>query len=375
MPTVKRDYYEVLGIEQNALEEDVKKAFRKLAFQYHPDRNKESDAEDRFKEINEAYEILSDPEKRATYDRFGHAGLSGNGRGFEGFDGFAGFGDIFDAFFGGTSARTRNAPQQGRDLRVALDISFEEAVFGVEKEIEVGKSMVCSKCRGARSEPGSKPVQCAACQGTGEVRRVQQSIFGQFVNVATCATCRGEGQRIISPCTQCRGMGREHLSKKVVVNIPGGVDDGTQIRLTGEGDAGARGGPPGNLYVELTVHPHAYFRREEDNIIYPLRLNVAQAALGVALDVPTVDGAAEVRIPAGTQSGAVYRLKGKGVPHLRGTGRGDQLVRVSVDVPNQLTEEQKRLFAELAKTFSPDGEPAGAGDDKSFFEKIKDALG
>ena len=372
MPAVKRDYYEILGIQQKASEEDIKKAFRKLAFQYHPDRNKETDAEERFKEVNEAYEVLSDPEKRSTYDRFGHAGLSGNGRGFEGFDGFAGFGDIFDAFFGGSGTRSRNGPQAGRDLRYHMDISFEEAIFGVEKEIEIEKSIVCPRCRGSRSEPGSQPSQCPTCQGAGEVRRVQQSIFGQFVNVATCPTCRGEGQRITSPCTQCRGAGREQIAKKVVVNIPGGVDDGTQVRLSGEGDAGARGGLPGNLYVSLSVRPHKFFRRDEDNIIYPLRLNIAQAALGVTLEVPTVDGPAEVKIPAGTQSGAVFRLKGKGVPHLRGSGRGDQLVRVDVRVPDDLTDEQKRLLADLAKTF-PDGELLG-GEEKSFFDKIKDAL-
>lgn len=372
MATIKRDYYEVLGIDHSASEEDVKKAFRRLAFQYHPDRNKDPGAEDHFKEINEAYEVLSDPEKRANYDRFGHDGVQGFGRGFEGFEGFSGFGDIFDAFFGGTATRTRNAAQQGRDIRYQLDLTFEEAVFGSEKELEVQREERCTRCRGNRSEPGSRPEQCSTCNGAGEVRRVQQSIFGQFVNVATCPTCRGEGLRITAPCTQCRGSGRDQKVKKVAVTIPPGVDDETQIRLTGEGNAGSRGGPPGNLYVLLSVQKHRYFQRDQDNILYSLDLNIAQAALGDALNVPTVDGPEELKIGPGTQSGTVYRIKGKGVPHLRGGGRGDQLVRVRVVVPETLSEEQRRIFAQLAETFPQELHPQ---EDKGFFDKIKDALG
>ena len=372
MATTKRDYYEVLGVDRNASEEDLKRAFRKLAFQYHPDRNKDSDAEARFKEINEAYEILSDTEKRSSYDRFGPDGVQGGfGRGFEGFEGFNGFGDIFDAFFGGTGSRGRQGAQPGSDLRTQIDLDFEEAVFGAEKQIEVDRYERCSRCAGKRSEPGSQPAKCTACNGSGEVRRVQQSIFGQFVNVATCSSCRGEGVRIATPCTQCRGAGKEHKPKKVMVKIPPGVDSGTQLRLSGEGDAGGRGGPPGNLYVAIAVRTHQHFERRNDDILHTLVVNLAQASLGTTAAVPTVDGDVEMRIPAGTQSGQVFRLRGKGVPHLQSSGRGDQLVTVRVIIPSELTDEQKRLLAELGKTFHAQGNPK---DDKGFLGKIIDAL-
>ena len=372
MATTKRDYYEVLGVDRNASEEDLKRAFRKLAFQYHPDRNKDSDAEARFKEINEAYEILSDTEKRSSYDRFGPDGVQGGfGRGFEGFEGFNGFGDIFDAFFGGTGSRGRQGAQPGSDLRTQIDLDFEEAVFGAEKQIELDRYERCSRCAGKRSEPGSQPAKCTACNGSGEVRRVQQSIFGQFVNVATCSSCRGEGVRIATPCTQCRGAGKEHKPKKVMVKIPPGVDSGTQLRLSGEGDAGGRGGPPGNLYVAIAVRTHQHFERRNDDILHTLGVNLAQASLGTTAAVPTVDGDVEMRIPAGTQSGQVFRLRGKGVPHLQSSGRGDQLVTVRVIIPSELTDEQKRLLAELGKTFHAQED---AKDDKGFLGKIIDAL-
>ena len=372
MATTKRDYYEVLGVDRNASEEDLKRAFRKLAFQYHPDRNKDSDAEARFKEINEAYEILSDTEKRSSYDRFGPDGVQGGlGRGFEGFEGFSGFGDIFDAFFGGTGSRGRQGAQPGSDLRTQIDLDFEEAVFGAEKQIEVDRYERCSRCAGKRSEPGSQPAKCTACNGSGEVRRVQQSIFGQFVNVATCSSCRGEGMRIATPCTQCRGAGKEHKPKKVMVKIPPGVDSGTQLRLSGEGDVGGRGGPPGNLYVAIAVRTHQHFERRNDDILHTLGVNLAQASLGTTAAVPTVDGDVEMRIPAGTQSGQVFRLRGKGVPHLQSSGRGDQFVTVRVIIPSELTDEQKRLLAELGKTFHAQGNPK---DDKGFLGKIIDAL-
>ncbi|MBI2887937.1 MAG: molecular chaperone DnaJ [Chloroflexi bacterium] len=373
MATIKRDYYEVLGIERGASEEEVKKAFRRLAFQYHPDRNKEAGAEDRFKEINEAYEVLSDPEKRSQYDRYGHDGLQGAlGRGFEGFEGFGGFGDIFDAFFGGTAGRARNAPQQGRDLQYPLELRLEEAAFGAEKELEVPRIERCAHCRGSRSEPGSQPVRCTTCNGSGEVRRAQQSIFGQFVNVAMCPTCRGEGQRITSPCSACGGAGRQQVSKKIRVTIPPGVDDSTQIRLTGEGDAGVRGGPPGNLYVVLSIRPHELFQRQDDHILYTLPINVVQAALGATLEVPTLDGPVPLKVPPGTQTGAVFRLRGHGVQHLRGSGRGDEIVSIQVVVPERLTERQRQLFADLAATFEEEERASG---ERGFFDKLKDALG
>lgn len=374
MATTKRDYYEVLGIERNASDEEIKKAFRKLAFQFHPDRNKESDAEAKFKEVNEAYEVLSDPEKRASYDRFGSEGVNGQGQGFgfEGFQGFEGFGDIFDAFFGGTAARTRQGPQQGRDMRVQLDLSFEEAVFGAEKPVQVQRLERCSHCKGGRAEPGTQVSKCTACNGSGEVRRVQQSIFGQFVNVATCPTCQGDGQRVDTPCTVCKGSGRERATRTLQVKIPAGVEDGQQVRLASEGEAGTRGGPAGNLFVYLHVLEHAVFDREDDNLLMTLELNVAQAALGTTLTIETLDGEHTLHVPAGTQSGDVFRVKGKGVPHLRSAGRGDLLASAHVTVPDKLTDEQKKLFAALAATFSGDAPPE---EDKGLFGKIKDALG
>jgi molecular chaperone DnaJ len=369
----KRDYYEVLGVDRNASEDDIKKAFRRLAFQYHPDRNREDGAEEKFKECKEAYEILCDPQKRAAYDRFGHAGVHGfSGRGFEGFD-FGGFGDIFDAFFGGTTGTARRTgPQQGADLSYKLTISFEEAVFGCDKELEVVRNEICSACSGTRSEPGSQPIKCPACNGTGEVRRTQRSIFGQFINVTTCSRCNGEGRIITKPCPRCNGQGRERVTRKIVIKIPPGVDEGTQVRLSGEGDIGFRGGPPGNLYVTLAVRKHKFFQREGDDILYELPINFAQAALGDELEIPTVDGPITLKIPAGSQTGKVFRLKEKGVPHLRRPGRGDQLVRLYVVTPTNLDEKQKKLFRELAKTL---GEAKLPQEEKGFFGKIKDTLG
>src|SRR5258708_941556 len=277
MATQQQDYYEVLGITRTATPEEIKKAFRRLAMQYHPDRNKEPEAETRFKEINEAFEVLSDPEKRSAYDRFGHAGLNQQGGpGFEGFGNFGGFGDIFDAFFGG-GARQRRGPSRGADLRYNLTLAFEEAIFGVTKEIEVSRTEQCAFCGGLGAEPGSKPERCPSCNGSGEIRRVQQSIFGQFVNVTQCDRCHGEGRVISSPCTHCRGTGRERKSRNLEVKIPPGVDNGQQLRLSNEGEAGVQGGPPGNLYVLLQVSEHERFKRDEDDIIYDLPINFAQA--------------------------------------------------------------------------------------------------
>ena len=369
----KRDYYDVLGVDRNASEDEIKKAFRKLAFQYHPDHNKNHDAEEKFKEVKEAYDTLSDSEKRSSYDRFGHAGVQGlGGRNFEGFD-FGGFGDIFDAFFGGATGTSRRAgPQQGADLSYSFAISFEEAVFGCEKELEIVRTEACSACNGTRSEPGSQLAKCPGCNGTGEVRRAQRSIFGQFINVTTCSRCNGEGRIITKPCSRCSGQGRERFTRKIMVKVPAGVDDGTQIRLSGEGDAGVKGGPPGNLYIKLSVRKHKFFQRDSDNIIYELPVNFAQAALGDEIEVPTVDGDVKLKIPAGSQSGKIFRLKEKGVPHLRHIGRGDQLIRLYVVTPQSLDENQKKLFKELAKTL---GKAALPKDEKNFFDKIKDTFG
>ncbi len=369
----KRDFYDVLGIEKNASEDDVKKAFRRLAFQYHPDKNPEPGAEDKFKEINEAYEILSDSDKRAAYDRYGHAGVEMGGRGFEGTDPFAGFGDIFDAFFGGAT-RTRQTQTRGRDLRYDLSVSFEEAVFGSEKEIEVSRVSTCSACRGSGSQPGSQPAKCANCNGSGETRRVHQSLFGHFVNVVTCERCHGEGRIVTDPCKHCKGAGQERIKSKVAIDIPAGVDEGAQIRLSGYGDAGHRGGPAGNLYIVMSVKPHEFFQRRGNDILYTVVLNFAQAALGDELEVPTLDGPTKLKIESGTQTGKRHVLKGTGVPHLNQNGRGDQIVTVFVETPEQLTEQQKKLLKQFAETL---GTPSEDHHDKGkgFFDKLKDALG
>lgn len=373
MATTKRDYYDVLGVSRGASSEEIKKAFRRLAMQYHPDRNKDPGAEQKFKEVSEAYEVLSDPERRSAYDRFGHAGLQGfdAGRGFEGFD-FGGFGDIFDAFFGGTTtARRAREAQRGADRRADLEIDFEEAAFGCEREVEVERIERCTRCGGSGSEPGSQPARCPTCDGSGQVRRVSRGFFGQFVNIAVCSQCRGEGRIITQPCQDCRGSGRQRRTRTLVVKIPPGVSDGSRMRLSGEGDAGRNGGSPGHLYVYIGVRPHPYFTREEDDLVYELQMNPAQAALGFEAQIPTLEGdTTTIKVPPGTQSGRVFALKGKGVPHLHGGGRGDLLVRATVVIPTELTEEQRELLRRLAESF---GTPVANGD-KGLFGKIKDAL-
>ena len=377
MTTSKRDYYDVLGISRGASEEDVRKAFRRLALEYHPDRNKKEGAEERFKEINEAYQVLSDAKRRAAYDRFGHEGVSGNGgRGFEGFDNFGGFGDIFDAFFGsgfGTRSGARRV-RRGADLRYVIGIEFEEAAFGAEKEFEVRRMERCERCGGDRSEPGKRPSTCANCKGAGQVRRAHQSVFGQFVQMATCGTCRGEGSVIAHPCSGCAGSGRQRRDRKLAVSIPAGIEDGTQIRLTGEGEPGTNGAPPGDLYVSVNVDEHPLFERDGYDLYLSLPLNVAQATLGAVVKIPTLGGEAELDIPAGTQSGQRFRLRGKGIAHLNSGRRGDQLVQVVVTTPRSLTEEQRRLFRELSESLEV--EPIdGDGDGKGWFDRLKDVLG
>ena len=362
----KRDYYEVLSVPRGAGQAEIKRAFRRLAMQYHPDRNRDEGAEERFKEINEAHEVLSDPERRAAYDRFGHAGAEGAfARAFDG------FGDIFDAFFGASATRQRT-PERGADLRLGLAISFEEAVFGCEKEIEMERTELCSACQGLRAEPGTDVERCPSCGGSGEVRRVQRSIFGQFVNIAPCGRCGGEGRVVGQPCRRCRGTGREKAGRRLKVSIPAGVESGSQMRLSGEGEMGRYGGPRGNLYVLLRVQDHALFRRDEYDIIYDLPVNFAQAALGDEVEVPTLDGPRPVRIPPATQSGELFSLRGLGVPHLRGSGRGDMLIRVQVVTPTRLSEEQKRLLLKLSESL---GAAVTPQDEKGLLEKIRDALG
>ncbi len=370
MATSKRDYYEVLGVSRSAGDDEIKKAFRRLAKQYHPDANKEQGAEARFIEINEAYEILSDPQKRAAYDRYGHAAVNnGAGAGFNDFSGFSSINDLFETFFSGTAGTSRRTgTQRGADLRYELVITFEEAVFGCQKEIELPRWETCAHCRGSGAQPGTSTTRCSSCQGTGEIRRVQQSIFGQFVNVTMCERCRGEGRVITTPCEKCRGQGRVRNNRHVVVNIPAGVDDGINVRVTGEGEVSARGGTPGNLYVILTVKPHPFFKRQSNDIIYELPISFAQAALGDEVEVPTVDGkTTALKIPAGTQSNRSFRLKGMGVPVVHSSARGDQHVIVKVVTPTNLTPEQKRLLEEFARLEREQ-------NDKNIFDKIKDVF-
>jgi molecular chaperone DnaJ len=370
MMSAKRDYYEVLGVGRDANGEEVRKAYRRLARQYHPDVNKEDDAGARFKEINEAYEVLSDEEKRAAYDRFGHAGVEGSLRGFSG---FPDFNDIFESFFGGFGgARAQGGPQAGEDLRADLTLSFEEAVFGVEKELEIERLAVCDKCSGTGAEPGSHPSRCPECDGTGQVRRVRSSLFGSFVNVSTCRRCSGSGKVITNPCSECKGHQRIASKKRLTVTIPPGVDDGTHMRLAGEGHAGLDGGPSGHLYVFLSVKPHRFFQRKGSDIYLTIDINVAQAALGDEIPVPTLNGDAKLSIPAGTQTGKTFRLKEQGVPFLRSNGRGDELVTVFVATPTKLTAEQKEILRDLGKTLGKEPVPQ---EEKGFLDRLRDAFG
>ena len=376
MATNKRDYYETLGVSRGASEDDLKKAYRRLAKQYHPDANKDQGAEARFIEINEAYETLSDPQKRALYDRYGHAGLNGGSAGFGDFAGFSSINDLFETFFAGaTGTQRRTGTQRGADLRYDLTISFEEAVFGCQKEIELPRWEACSNCKGSGAQPGTSTTRCSSCQGTGEIRRVQQSIFGQFVNVTMCERCRGEGKVITTPCEKCRGQGRVRNNRRVVVNIPAGVDDGINVRVTGEGEVSSRGGTPGNLYVILTVKSHPFFKRQGNDILYELPISFSQAALGDEVEIPTVDGKSTMlKIPAGTQSNRSFRLKGMGVPVVHSSARGDEHVIVKVVTPTNLSPEQKRLLEDFARLEKEQSEQNDKNIFRNLFEKTKDVF-
>jgi len=348
---IKRDYYEVLGIPRNAGDEEIKRAFRKLAFQYHPDYNKAPEAEDKFKEINEAYQVLSDPEKRSSYDRYGRVVTEG---GFPDF-GFGGLGDIFESFFGAFGetpfGRTaQRAPQKGDSLLTHLTLSFEEAVFGCKKEVEVQRIEGCPLCHGTGSQPGTNPQTCPECRGTGQVRNERQSIFGRFTHVTTCSRCGGSGVIISNPCHQCHGKGKMKVKRKLAVDIPSGVEDGYRMLVEGEGNIGLYGGLPGDLYIDLSVKSHSLFRRDGFDILYDLPINFTQAALGDEIDVPSLNGKEALKIPSGTQTGKVFRLKGKGVPYPNNKRRGDQLIRVHIVTPQRLDGKQRRLLEELART-------------------------
>lgn len=372
----KRDYYETLGVERNADETVIKKAFRKLAQQYHPDVNPSPEAEAKFKEINEAYQVLSDAQKRAVYDRYGHAGLSG-AAGAGGFGDFnQGFGDlssIFEDIFGGFAGgrrggNPRNAPRRGADLRVDISLTFEQAVFGTEQELEVPRMEECDRCHASGAEPGSSPERCATCGGTGEVQRRQQSpLFGTIVTASPCPRCNGEGEIVNSPCAKCNGQKRVRVTRKLKVNVPAGVDDGTRIRLAGEGEAGALGGPAGNLYVVISVESHSVFVRNEFDLHMELPINIAQASLGATVQIPTLEGTPEkLEIPAGTQTGKSFRKRGLGIPRLQRTGRGDLIVTVRLVTPTNLNGEQRDLLRRLAESFGDET----IEQKKGFFDRI-----
>ena len=369
----ERDYYEVLGVARGASDADIKRAFRKLAQQWHPDVSNDPASDVRFKEINEAYQVLSDPQRRQAYDMFGRAGVSGGAdAGFGA--GFSGFSDIFDAFFGGasTGAARHGRPAVGSDLRYDLRITFEEAVAGTEKEIEFPVLDRCLTCGGSGAKPGTSTSTCPQCQGRGEIRSVRQTMLGQMVNVSACPRCRGEGRIIESACETCYGEGRTEQTRKLRVTIPAGIDEGHQVRLSGEGEAGPRSGPPGSLYVAVHVTPHAQLRREGTELYYELDISIAQAALGTRVQVPTVEGSEEIEVRPGTQPGTELRLRGKGVPHLRRTGsRGDLHVFVRVVVPGRLSKEQRKALEAYA-----DASGEAVWDHSGgLMDRVRDALG
>ncbi len=346
-----KDYYEILGLPRNASDEQIKRAFRKLAMEYHPDRNNSAGADEKFKEINEAYEVLSDSQKRSYYDRYGRIpGDGGQGMGFDTFE-FGGLGDIFEAFFGGAGPTAqRRSPRKGSDLVARVSLTFEEAYSGINREIEINRVQLCSVCKGVGSKPGTNPEKCPECNGSGQVRRSQQSIFGRFVQTSTCPACGGQGTIIITPCPHCKGQGREKVRHKLSISIPPGVDEESQMRLGHEGEAGYYGGSPGDLYIRFEIKPHKFFLRKRSDIIMALPLNVAQAALGCSMEIPTMDGNFTLKIPAGTQHGKVFRIKDKGFQKVNSRSRGDQLVIVKLLTPDKLDQRQQKLFEELLES-------------------------
>lgn len=368
----KRDYYEVLGIDKGASKEEIKKAYRKLARKYHPDVSKEEDAEEKFKEVKEAYEVLSDENKRAQYDQFGHSAT--NGQGFGGFGGaedFGGFGDIFDMFFGGGRRRDPNAPQQGNDLQYSIVLEFHEAIFGKEMDIHVPKEETCETCHGSGAKPGTKVETCSHCHGSGQLNQEQNTPFGRVVNRRVCHYCNGSGKLIKEKCNTCGGNGRVKKNKKIHINIPAGIDEGQQIRVAGKGEPGINGGPAGDLFVVIHVRDHDFFEREGDDIHCELPINFAQAALGDELEVPTVHGKVKLKVPAGTQTGKMFRLKGKGAPNVRGRGQGDQIIKVRVVTPMNLTEKQKDLIREFNEL---GGNDSTEEQDNSIFKRFRNAF-
>ena len=378
----KRDYYEVLGVAKGASDDEIKKAHRKLAKKYHPDLNRDNpEAAEKFKELNEAYEVLSDKDKRAKYDQFGFAGVDPNygagqggfGGGFGGFD-MGDLGDLFGSFFGGgfgggRSSR-RNSPQRGESIRQNVILSFEEAAFGCEKEISINRVETCDECGGTGAAKGTSPETCANCRGTGTVTQTQRTPLGMFQTQGACPNCRGTGKIIKKPCSKCGGAGRVRKARKFKVNIPAGIDEGQSIQQRGQGNAGVNGGPAGDLFVTVSIRPHPIFTREGQDVYVEIPISFAQAALGDTLRVPTIDGRVEYKVPEGTQPGTVFRMKGKGIQNVNGRGRGDQYVRVNIEVPKNLSEKQKKLLREFEESATDENQSKRKG----FWDKVKDAF-
>jgi len=374
----KRDYYEVLGIDKNADEATIKRAFRQQAKKNHPDLNPgDKEAEERFKEVNEAYQVLSDPQKKAQYDQFGFDGPQGGFGGgygdFSGFGGagFGGFEDIFSSFFGGGARQANpNAPRQGDDLRMDVTISFEEAAKGCEKEVNVVRDETCEHCGGTGAKPGTKPTTCPDCHGTGQVTQVRNTAFGRIQNVTTCPKCRGTGKIVSDPCPKCNGRGKKRTSRRRTVKIPAGIDNGQVLTIRGQGGAGENGGPNGDLLIVVNVRPHKLFKRRDYDMYLDLPITFTQAALGAEVDIPTLDKPVKYNIPEGTQPGTVFRIKGEGIPYLRGSGKGDLYVTAKVEVPRKLSDHQKELLRQF------DGESTGNEyqEKKNFFERLRDAF-
>ena len=386
--SAKRDYYEVLGVDKNASAAEIKKAYKKMMLKHHPDRNPDNreEAEEKSKEINEAYDVLKDPQKKARYDQFGHAAFDGpgGGGGAGGFGaadfsdifgnmgfggGGGGFADVFETFFGnGGRGKRRTGPVRGSDLRIDQEITFEEAAFGKELEMDIPRSEDCTACHGTGAAAGSKPEPCPECHGTGQQQVAQNTPFGRMINARTCPRCHGTGSIIKNPCPACQGKGKKRVTRKIKVNIPKGIDDGSRVRVTGGGDTGTRGGENGDLYVYIRVKPHKIFRRQGNDVLVEVPVSIVQASLGGSVQVPTIDGLVELKIPAGIQTGKVLRIREKGVPHLRGNGRGDELVVVKVLTPQNLSEKQKELLRQF-------GELSGENvnlEQKSFLDTLKD---
>lgn len=372
----ERDYYEILGVSRDADEQEIKKAYRKKARKLHPDVNKDDpNAEEKFKELSEAYEILSDPNKRARYDQYGHSGINDNDFNFDDFaqGGFGGFEDIFDMFFGGGMGgrRQRRGPQPGNDLQYRLQIDFEKAAFGAKEEITLPRTETCETCNGSGAAPGTSSKTCPKCNGTGQIRTSQQTPFGHFTQTRACDRCNGNGKIIDTPCPDCHGAGKVKKRRQISVNIPAGVETGTRLRMPGEGEAGDKGAPSGDLYIVIQVKKHKIFKRKGDDIHCEVPINFVQATLGDEIEVPTLEGKAKFKIPEGTQPGTSFRLKNKGIAHLNGYGRGDEYIKVKVVIPKKLDQEQKDLLMKFAEKSGEEINP----EHKSWLEKVRDYLG